>query len=125
MWQFLKYYLLFAVAVTLLNGLGREVYSSYNDYLSEPFEQEELSTYISELPSDPCLPSRIVNSVTFSLKTGARKDDRHIRDNYNFLKAGKLLNPQYRYNIRRSLISGDSSLTNPNSISLLFSKLII
>lgn len=113
----LKYLILFIVSAVSWEA------ADTSDF---PLEKAELSTVcVSEAESDFCLPAKVSFASPARVQSGMRRTDNIQRQNLEFVKAGKIINPAVRHLNLKASINSRSSLSDPADKLLSLGKLII
>ena len=82
-------------------------------------------TSISETDSELCLPRQISFANSYRAQSTVRRTNTAHRNNIEFAKAGKIVNPGLRYAIQTQSIIIHSSLMEPSHRLLCLGRLII
>lgn len=122
----LKYLILLLVVVAFHNAAGRfDVPSQHSDESNIPVESSTFSVSLSSAGSSLNLPSQVSFSSPIRVEESARRTDSHSRQNFVFVKAGKLINIGIRYYIQKTACVVKTSLTQHSAKLIYLGKLLI
>lgn len=124
--RMIKYLILFIVAAAFAEARDCADVSSVN----EPFDissvdSAEVSTYLSVADYDFSLPRQVSSAGMARVQGNTRRNDTVQRQNFEFVRAGKTVNPSIRYLVQKTSLNTFSSLTDPSFKLDYQGKLII
>ena len=130
--KWLKYLLVSIVALAFYNGAGE--YFVAERCASEAIENTSgienvytsaVCTNLSSPDSDFC-PARQISSVTAPrLQSNGRRHESTSRQNFEFVKSGKIINSGIRYVLQKQSILSHSTLIEPASRLVCLCRFII
>lgn len=88
-------------------------------------KSEVSSTCFTESDYDYCLPVRASIAGPVRIHSTSRRNVNVQRQNFEFVKSGRIINPGIRCLIQKTSINNNTSLTDPASRLLSLCKLII
>ena len=122
----LKYLIPLLMIVAFHNAAGRfDVPSKSSAESNLPIENTALSVSFLSGSSSLNLPSQITYSSPVRVEETARRTDSHSRQNFVFVKAGKLINTGIKYFVQKTTCVVKTSLTQHSGKLIFLGKLII
>lgn len=122
----LKYLILFLVFVAFHDAAsGFDVPSNHSIESKVPTESTTFSTSLSSAGSSLNLPSQISYSSPVRVEESARRTESHNRQNFVFVKAGKLIDTGIKYYIQKTACVVKTSLTQHSAKLIFLGKLLI
>lgn len=122
----LKYLVFFVAAVIFQDNTERSVTSVQEKGVADmSFIEESCHSIISETDSELCLPRQVSFANSFRAQSTVRRTNTVHRNNFEFAKAGKIVNTGLRYSIQHQSIIIHSSLMQPSHRLLSLGRLII
>lgn len=122
----LKYLVFFIAAAIFQNSTEASVISVEGKGMTDmSFIEESYHSSISETDSELCLPRQISFANSFRAQSTVRRTNTAHRNNFEFAKAGKIINAGLRYSIQHQSIIIHSSLMQPSHRLLSLGRLII
>lgn len=124
--RILKYLILFILALAfhkadVLIGFSSQS-TDVRDGHIEYFEEVRLSAFIFETEQDSCIPRQVSFAYPNQIKCNSRRTDNSHRQNSEFIKSGKVVNPNVSYISHKQSTTTFSSFSNP---AYLLSRLCI
>ena len=123
--KLLKYILFSIVALAFYNGASAD---SYCDDISLADIQNEITAidcFVSSPQTDICIPRQVPTFTSVRLQTSSRRPDNFQRQNFECVKAGKVINAGIRYFVQRNTILTHSSLVEPSHTLITLCRFII
>lgn len=122
----LKYLVFIVAAVIFQDNTERSVTSVQEKGVADmSFIEEAYHSVISETDSELCLPRQVSFANSFRAQSTVRRTNTAHRNNFEFAKAGKIVNAGLRYSIQHQSIIIHSSLMQPSHRLLSLGRLII
>ena len=122
----LKYLVFIVAAVIFQDNTERSVTSVQEKGVADmSFIEEAYHSVISETDSELCLPRQVSFANSFRAQSTVRRTNTAHRHNFEFAKAGKIVNAGLRYSIQHQSIIIHSSLMQPSHRLLSLGRLII
>ena len=122
----LKYLVFIVAAVIFQDNTERSVTSVQEKGVADmSFIEEAYHSVISETDSELCLPRQVSFANSFRAQSTVRRTNTAHRNNFEFAKAGKIVNAGLRYSIQHQSIIIHSSLIEPSHRLLSLGRLII
>lgn len=124
--SFFKYLILLFLTVAFSNATEKNIPSSDNSLLD--FSTDFVESYIltsSPSNSDFSLPRQISITTQLRSQSTIRRVDNFNRINFEFIKAGRIVNPTIKFLVQKQSHSLHSSLVEPANRLVLLCKYII
>ncbi len=122
----LKYLVLFIAAAIFQNNTDISVTPVQEKGMTEmSFIEETFHSSISETDSELCLPRQVSFANSYRAQSTVRRTNTVHRSNFEFAKAGKIINAGLRFSIQYQSIIIHSSLMQPSHRLLSLGRLII
>ena len=122
----LKYLVFIVAAVIFQDNTERSVTSVQEKGVADmSFIEEAYHSVISETDSELCLPRQVSFANSFRAQSTVRRTNTAHRNNFEFAKAGKIVNAGLRYSIQHQSIIIHSSLMQPSHRLLSLGRLIM
>ena len=120
-------YLVFFIAVAIFqNSTEKSVTSVQEKGIADmSFIEEAYHSVILETDSELCLPRQVSSANSFRAQNTVRRTNSIHRNNFEFAKAGKVINAGLRYSIQHRSIIIHASLIEPSHRLLSLGRLII
>lgn len=125
--ELIKYLLLIIFSVVFYDATGRSDISYMEETVSaSPIEIVEADSYISsDTDSDLCLPRQISSPSPARAQLSLRRADNILKQSLEFVKSGKIFNPNIRFFIQKTRIQNHSSSVDSAHDLTFIGKLII
>lgn len=122
----LKYLILLLMAAICYDvDCQSDISSEHCSFHCNDIEVVTLSTFVSETASDFCIPCQTSGSSSVRIQSNTRKTDNCQKNNFGFIKSGRIINLGVRRYISGFFVWRHSPFADSSSKRILQGKFII